>query len=185
MLLQQGVLAPVAAIRGITQVLGTVSSMTRRALAQKIHLHFPALSKGMDSSALSRKKAPWLMAAFPPSEKETLALRARGSPPPRREQNTARRGRKARGESPPRQSAALRLPRSPFPLRINGQRNLHRPAGNSAGGKKNFITNVLISPAAFVRCARQHRHIKVGVVVNAHLAFSFVQPMKAARVFAR
>lgn len=69
-----------------------------------------------------------------------------------------------------------------FPLSINGQRHLDRPARQGAGWQQNAIANGLIAGATTIKHAGQHWDIKIGVVVDLNHSFSFVEAMKAAHI---
>ena len=69
-----------------------------------------------------------------------------------------------------------------LPLGIDGQRDLGRPAGHGAGRQQNRIAHRLVAAAATIEHPRQHRHVQVGVVVDADLALAIVQAVQAADV---
>ena len=69
-----------------------------------------------------------------------------------------------------------------LPLRVNGQRDLDGPAGHRAGGQQQRVAHCFVTRAAPVEHPRQHRHVKIGVIIDLHFTLARVQPVQAAHI---
>ncbi|EXI75343.1 MAG: hypothetical protein AW07_01244 [Candidatus Accumulibacter sp. SK-11] len=69
-----------------------------------------------------------------------------------------------------------------LPFRFDRKRHLGRPAGHRAGRQQNGVPDRFVALAAPVEHPRQHRHIEVGVVVDADLPLAVVQAMQTAGI---
>ena len=69
-----------------------------------------------------------------------------------------------------------------LPLRIHRQRDLRRPAGHGAGRQQDRVAHRLVAAAAAVEHPGQHRHVQIGIVIDADLALAVVQPVQAAHI---
>ena len=69
-----------------------------------------------------------------------------------------------------------------LPHRIRRKDDIGGPSWYGAGRQENRVADGLIAAAAPVEHPRQHRHVEVRVVVDAHLALAVVEAVQSARV---
>ena len=69
-----------------------------------------------------------------------------------------------------------------LPNRIGRKNDIGRPPWNGAGRKKDRVADSLVPATSPIKHSRQHGHVEIGVIVDAHLALPVVQTMQPARV---
>ena len=69
-----------------------------------------------------------------------------------------------------------------LPDRIRRKCHVSGPARNRAGWQQHRVANGFIASAPPVEHPSEHRHVDVGVVVDAHLALGIVQPVQSTGV---
>ena len=69
-----------------------------------------------------------------------------------------------------------------LPHRVRRKNHIGGPSRYGAGWQENRVPDGFITAAASVEHPRQHRHIEIGVVVDAHLALAVVEAMQPAGV---
>ena len=69
-----------------------------------------------------------------------------------------------------------------LPCRIDGKRNVRRPAGHGTCRKLQCVAHRFIASTTAVEHPRQHRDVQVSVVVDAHLALAVMQPVQSTDV---
>ena len=69
-----------------------------------------------------------------------------------------------------------------LPHRVRWQDDIRGPARDRAGRKEDRVADGLVAAATPIEHSRQHRHVEVGIVVDAHLSLAVVEPMESARV---
>ena len=91
--------------------------------------------------------------------------------------------RLASGVSTPSRTKSTDTPRSSHASRrIRRQDHVGRPTGNRARRQQDRVANGFIASATPVEHAPEHRHVDVGVVVDAHFALAVMQTVKPTRV---